>query len=307
VTRTRSARALGLALILVLSGGVLATTAAGPAPTGAQPVAEFGATQRKPAPAVKIVVLSSRADLVSGGEALVRVILRSGNYSSINRIDLDGRAVTRAFALRRDGRYTGLVSGLTNGANDLRVRLRSGAGARMTLTNHPSGGALFSGRHVRPWQCNAGARNRNCARTPTYQYYYVPIGVDPEALPGMIGSSPGSDPYFLPYDRTSPPAPALIATTTTDEGRTLPFIVRLETGSINRGQYQIAVLFDPDKPWTLARPQSAWNRKLFMVGAPIAASRTKRAAHPACSTERYLAKASQRFHTRSWLPAITAT
>jgi Tannase-like family of unknown function (DUF6351) len=240
----------------------------GPA-SSARPVAAFDATAaRTSAPAVRIVVLSSRADLVSGGEALVRVIVGSGNYSSIRRIDVNGRNVTSAFAVRRDGQYTGLVSGLTSGANDLRVRLRSGAGARMTLTNHPSGGPLFSGPHVRPWRCNAGARNGSCDRAPTYEYYYVPVGVDPEAASGPIGSSPGSDPYFQPYDPASPPPPALIATTTTDEGRTVPFIVRLETGTVNRGQYQIAVLFDPAKPWTLARPQTAWDRKLFMVGGP---------------------------------------
>ena len=249
--------------LLVASGLMMATSE-----STAQPVAGRRAAPTKQAPAVRIVVLSNRADLISGGDALVRVILRSGRYTRIRKVDLDGRNVTRAFAVRRDGRYTGLVRGLSRGKNELRVRLHNGAGARLTLTNHPSTGPIFSGRHVRPWRCNGGARDRGCSRTPSYQYYYVPVGVDPEELPGMIGSQPGSAPYFLPYDRANPPEPALVATTTTDEGRTVPFVVRVETGSVNRAQYQIAVLFDPDKPWTLARPQTAWNRKLFLVGGP---------------------------------------
>ena len=36
-----------------------------------------------------------------------------------------------------------------------------------------------------------------------------------------------------------------IETTTTTEGVTVPFIVRLETGYIDRDQYAIATLFDP--------------------------------------------------------------
>jgi hypothetical protein len=44
--------------------------------------------------------------------------------------------------------------------------------------------------------------------------------------------------------------------------------VRLETGSINRAQYQIAVLFDPARSWDFANPQRAWNHKLYLEGGP---------------------------------------
>jgi hypothetical protein len=50
---------------------------------------------------------------------------------------------------------------------------------------------------------------------------------------------------------------------------TLPYIVRVERGTINRGIYDIAVLFDPTKPaWTATERQPQWNGKvLYSYGA----------------------------------------
>jgi len=211
-------------------------------------------------------VLSNRADLISGADALVEVVLSSGSFSSIAGVDVDGRHVTSAFAVRTDGRYVGLVTGLADGVNVLQAKLTDGSGARISITNHSSGGPVFSGPQVQPWSCNAGASDSSCSRLPTYQYSYVPVGIDPQAVPGTINGPAGPDSYFQTYDPANPPAPALIAQTTTDQGKTVPFVVRVETGSLGRAQYQIAVLFDPAKPWTLAQPQQAWNHKLFMIG-----------------------------------------
>ena len=46
-------------------------------------------------------------------------------------------------------------------------------------------------------------------------------------------------------------------TTTTDQGKTVPYIVRVETGYQDRDQYKIAVLYDPTKPWTAWEPAGA--------------------------------------------------
>ena len=40
------------------------------------------------------------------------------------KLDVDGRDVTSAFALRPDGRFVGLVEDLANGRNVLRARCR---------------------------------------------------------------------------------------------------------------------------------------------------------------------------------------
>ena len=49
---------------------------------------------------------------------------------------------------------------------------------------------------------------------------------------------------------------------------TVPYIVRVERGTMNRGIYDIAVLFDPSKPWTALAPQPQWNGKVvYSFGA----------------------------------------
>src|SRR5215471_9141017 len=72
------------------------------------------------------------------------------------RVDLNGQDVTSSFAVRADGRFLGPVSGLRLGRNDLTARAPSvsedlgddGSGARITITNHPIGGPVFSGPQV---------------------------------------------------------------------------------------------------------------------------------------------------------------
>ncbi len=201
--------------------------------------------------AVQIKVLSNRADLISGGDALVEILMGSGVNAAGLRVELDGRDVSGAFALRPDGRFTGLVSGLEEGDNVLTARIPGGPGARLTLTNHPSGGPVFAGEQVQPWVCTSAAQglgeplDAQCNAPTVYAFFYKPTGSE----------------ELAPYDPASPPAD--VAMTTTDEGKTVPFIVRRERGAMDRGLYHLAVLFDPTQPWTPWAPQLAWNGKLF--------------------------------------------
>ena len=66
-----------------------------------------------------IEVVSGRADLVTGGDALVEVT--GVRRASDVRVRLNGRDVSPAFAVRPGGRFQGLVHGLRVGRNDLRV------------------------------------------------------------------------------------------------------------------------------------------------------------------------------------------
>ena len=52
--------------------------------------------------------------------------------------------------------------------------------------------------------------------------------------------------------------------TSTSEGKTVPYIVRVETGTINRAIYQTAILSDPSTEHAVSpfAPPSAWNRRL---------------------------------------------
>lgn len=56
---------------------------------------------------VEIRVLSTRADLVSGDDALVEVVLPAKTDPSKVTVAVDGRDVTSAFAIRQDGRFFG--------------------------------------------------------------------------------------------------------------------------------------------------------------------------------------------------------
>src|SRR6266478_2443222 len=136
---------------------------------------------------VQIYALSNRADLISGGDALVGLVIAPGVDASSIRVTLGARDVTAAFAMLPDGRYLGRIDGLALGENIVTAQLPDGHGTRITITNHPSGGPVFSGPQVQPWSCNPGASDALCTRAPSYQYFYVPAGVDPQATPGLIG------------------------------------------------------------------------------------------------------------------------
>jgi Tannase-like family of unknown function (DUF6351) len=204
---------------------------------------------KKPPPQLSISVLSGRADLVSGGSALVQVGLPAGMDPRRVRVVLGGRDVTSAFAVRADGRFAGLVTGLGVGPNDLTATIPGGTGARLTLTNHPIGGPVLSGPQLQPWTCQPTALDSQCNQPPSYRFVYR--STDPTKS------------GFEPYDPANPPSD--VAMTTTDQGVTVPFIVRVETGYMDRDQYEIATLFQPGMPWTTFEPQKQFNHKLLIL------------------------------------------
>ena len=102
---------------------------------------------------LSIDVLSSRADEVSGGDALVRVRLRPGDAARDLTVTRDGTDVTAAFRPDPGGRsFTGRVTGLRLGWNTVRARTRHG-GASVRLRDFPISGPIFSGPHQQPFLC----------------------------------------------------------------------------------------------------------------------------------------------------------
>ena len=193
-----------------------------------------------------VSAVSTRADLVTGGDVLLEVRAPAGVRPLT--VTVEGRDVTAAFTTGRD-RALGLVTGLRLGRSTV-VATVGRASARLDVTNHRVGGPLFSGRQIEPWRCETEAaglgppRDADCNAPAKVEYFYKP----------PVGSS------LLAYDPAAPPP--VVATTTTDQGRTVPFIVRKETGTLNRSVYTTAVLWDPARRVDPRRP-SAWNGKLF--------------------------------------------
>jgi hypothetical protein len=242
-------RALMQAIVLLTIAtivGPATATAAAPNSNGGQP---------------HLVVLSNRADLVSGGDALVQVVLPNRVDPAAVRVELNGADVTSAFAVRSDGRLLGLVTGLDVGANRLAARVPKAPDVAITITNHPIAGPVIAGPQVQPWICKntqlglAAPSDAQCDSPTTYSFFYK------SAATGQ----------FLAYDPSAPPPSAQIATTTTDQGVTVPYVVRRERGAMDRGIYDIAVLSDPTKPWAPWASQPAWNHKiLYPFGASTA-------------------------------------
>ncbi len=214
-----------------------------------------GGVGLEPAPGeLTLKVLSNRADLLSSGDALVELLPSDLDLGTV-KVDVDGRDVTSSFARRPNGRVMGVVPGLKVGDNRLRARKNGGSGAQITLSNHPRGGPVFTGEQIQPWICDtvAGglgpALDAQCNAASTVALMYK----------SMVTQS------FAAYDPASPPNDQAMTATG------VPYIVRLETGAMNRGLYKIATLFDPAQelaPWS---PPKGWNGKLmYLMGGGTA-------------------------------------
>ena len=213
-------------------------------------------------------VLSSRPDMVSDGSALIRIDIPEAEAGSRPKITLGKVDVTDEFKAAPDGSWLGVVSGLQLGANAIATTV-NGSASRLIVVNHDRNGPIISGPHQQPWICETSlftlpdgstlgpAQDADCDAPAKVMYLYM----------STITST------FKPLPPTSV-LPADVEKTMTSDGRVVNYIVRLETGVVNRGIYQFAVLYDPanepaPSPTTIYR---AWNRKvIFTFGGSIMA------------------------------------
>jgi hypothetical protein len=208
---------------------------------------------RDPGPSLAIKVLSNRADLISGGDAYVEIAEPTGRPAENVHVLLDGQDISAEFARRDNGRILGVVTGMSDGPHTLTAHADDLAGATLALDNHPIGGPVFSGPQVTPWFCTtrlhgmANNTDDQCNAPTQYQWYYLPKAA--------------RDTKLQPYDPAHPATD--VAMITNDRGVRVPYIVRDERGTSDRGIYDIAVLYDPTKPWTPWDPQPGWNGKVF--------------------------------------------
>lgn len=225
-------------------------------------LATAGPSAQSPDAGFRITALAPRPEYVSGGDVLVHVSAPPSIDLVNVQVMLNGGAVAPAF--RRDERahsLTGLVTGLRPGLNTISVAARGEAEAasRLDVINYPVTGPIFSGPHESPFICQTDqftlpsgrtlgkALDQNCSIRTRVDYYYRPAtGGNLKPLPASL-------------------QPADAARVTTMTGAVVPFIVRVETGTINRAIYQIAILHNPASeaaPDFTTRPQG-WNGRLI--------------------------------------------
>lgn len=199
-----------------------------------------------------IKVLSSHADLVSGGDALIEVAALDGASEGDLSVSVNGKSAEVRWAKTEDGAaFRALISGLDEGANKVAVSLRKPKRAQgdVTLTNHPITGPILSGPHLTPYECRTVESglgeplDANCTANRKIDYFYR--AADNTFKPLPVGERPTD-----------------VVNTTTFDGKTVPYIVRVDSGTINRSIYRIAILDEPGQSAEEWRPGAAWNGKL---------------------------------------------
>ncbi len=202
---------------------------------------------------LNISTLSTHPDRVSGGDVLVQITTDAGGAGTIT---LNDSNITNTFrAGTAPNTLVGLVTGLNLGQNTLVA-----GGVSLVITNYSSKGPIISGPYVEPFIC-------------TTQSFQLPDGTTLGAPTDADCSAPTKITYlYMPVRGTAlvplpnpSNLPANVATTTTLSNVTVPYVVRLETGTMDRGIYQNAVLFDPtsDPSPTPFTPPKGWNHLLL--------------------------------------------
>jgi Tannase-like family of unknown function (DUF6351) len=220
-----------VAVLVCSSAAVAVSSAAGAATDGRRVVAEHAHGGSS-----AIAVLSSRPEHTTGGDAVIRVDVPSRVSLRTVEVFLNDADVTSSF--RHDAAahaLVGLVSGFVDGRNTMSAHAK-GFGARVRVRNSPSYGPIFSGPHQRPWICQTEAsglgsppQSGPCVAPTRFDWFY-------RTTTGQ----------FAPYDSANPPGD--LAQTTTIDGKTVDYIVRVESGTINESIYRIAILDDPANP-----------------------------------------------------------
>jgi hypothetical protein len=187
---------------------------------------------------------------------------------------VNGQDVTAALSPdAKSHALLGLVTGLKLGENTLEVFNGQQRTSQLALKNHPITGPVFSGTQEEPFLCQTqdfkmpdGSSlgpplDANCSVKTVVTYMYKSTNAVATTAPGGSNSAA---PVLKPLPSMSA-LPSDVAWTTTTTGEKVPYVVRIETGTINRAIYQFAVLHDPTKePQTgPTAPPKGWNRRLL--------------------------------------------
>lgn len=210
-------------------------------------------SQHEAARSLAISVLSTRPDMVSGGDALVRIDSSGIDLANV-QIVLNDRDISTDFAPSVDSHsLQGLVEGLEDGPNTLEAMDGAGsARSQITLLNHPITGPIISGPAIEPFVCTTQdnglgeALDDACTAVTQVRYFYNNVEGE-----------------FNEIADITAPYPSDMSTVQLTGAAPIPFLVRVESGTINRSIYHLAVLDNPQKTYGEWDPESSWNERLL--------------------------------------------
>lgn len=237
-------------LAFAAPGALWAQTAVEPNPHQAIQHAQQGSAD------VTIRTVSARNDMVSGNDVLLRITPKAGLDSAALKVTRNGADVTAAF--KKNGNdLLGLVAGLDLGDNTIEVTGPASLKSSLVVTNYPAAGPIFAGAHETPFFCQTadwadmpgklGApRDKDCSIATRVDHLYVTKDNKWKPLPDLAAK------------------PDDIGQMKASDGTMIPFVVRVETGTINRGVYQITMPYDTRDPQPdFANRTKAWNGALL--------------------------------------------
>lgn len=207
--------------------------------------------------------VSTQPWLVTGGDVLVEVTLAASHNPEQLLMTLNGSNISDRFRQTTSTTLQALLTDMPEGDSILVAQLSgSQLSKSLTLTNYPQSGPIISGPHQQPYVCQAEqfetvsgeslgrALDLNCTIPTRIDYVY--FSSEDEAF----------KPLPLVADVASREDIALITVMGEPDQ---PYIVRVETGTVNRAIYEIAMLHNPLEdsrfldPWNRS---PGWNNKL---------------------------------------------
>lgn len=214
------------------SGG---PTTSGPLGSGTSPLRE----------GLRIEVLSSQPDRVSGDDARIRVTPPPGTPLSAVAVEVNDVDATRSLKAE-DGHLEGVVGGLIEGNNTI-TATAGGDEVLQRIRAWPLAGPVISGPHLPLLACSTEEHDLgapvddDCSAPPVVSWRYVTTAGKVADLPSLTA------------------APADLATATIGDAE-VPLYLRRERGVINRSVYEVSSIDatpgddDPTGP--------GWNEKL---------------------------------------------
>lgn len=221
---------------------------------------------------ITIEAISNQPHLISGDDVLVEIT--SSAAADQLQVRVDGSAVAAPLHAVEDtgagNRYQALIEGLPKGSAIISVSAGNST-ADLRVVNYPITGPILSGEQQSPYFCLRdlavdGEGQKRRFAIGNGEYLDDSVSDSDCSLPtrfDYVYQSTDTDAGFKPLQNLTS-RPQDLAFTTTNEGVEVPYIVRLETGTINRAIYQFAILHDPaaGEPSALA-PSPQWNGRLI--------------------------------------------